>query len=301
MRRDSRSTFENALRYQAASRSCASARDVCASITDNGVRSSCDASAVNSSCRRRAASTGAATRRPMTTAPANTPSNRKGAIASVPMTIVRCVSSTGDIDSATTTRLPSTCEPAMRTCSPEIVAVCGEVTPWYSAGRSGVVESLVTVPSGCDVPHEHLRAERPVALGSRTAAVSGRPAATAAAGPGSNAPMSRPSIWLVRSTVAHATTAAGDEHVDGTDDEGCRERDTDRLRPDGRARGHSVVSIRYPAPRAVTIRVSAPVSFARRRLIWTSIAFEPERLCLVLPGVLGDLLAVNDGRRAAQE
>ena len=43
------------LRYHSSSRSCASARLVCASITDSGVRSSCDASAVNSSCRRRAA------------------------------------------------------------------------------------------------------------------------------------------------------------------------------------------------------------------------------------------------------
>ena len=58
-----------ALRYQAASRSCARASEVCASITDSGVRSSCEASAVNSSWRRRAASMGAATRRPMTTAP----------------------------------------------------------------------------------------------------------------------------------------------------------------------------------------------------------------------------------------
>ena len=108
MRFDSRSTLVNALRYQAASRSCASARLVCASMTESGVRSSCEASAVNSSCRRRAASMGAATRRPMATAPKNTPASRNGAMSSEPRRIVRCASRTKSVDWATMTRLVPT-------------------------------------------------------------------------------------------------------------------------------------------------------------------------------------------------
>ena len=50
----------------------ASARLALASITDSGVRSSCDASAVKSSCRWRARSMGMATRRPISTAPTKT-------------------------------------------------------------------------------------------------------------------------------------------------------------------------------------------------------------------------------------
>ena len=49
------------------------------------------------------------------------------------------------------------------------------------------------------------------------------------------------------------------------------------------------------------MRIPASGSLARRRLSWTSIAFEPERLRLVRPGVLGDRLAVHDGRRAAHQ
>ena len=55
---------------------------VWASMTASGVRSSCEASAVNSSWRRRDASIGAATRRPIATAPRKTIPSRSGAITS---------------------------------------------------------------------------------------------------------------------------------------------------------------------------------------------------------------------------
>ena len=54
------------------SRCPARARLVWASMTETGVRSSCEASALNASWRCRARSIGAATRRPMTTAPMKT-------------------------------------------------------------------------------------------------------------------------------------------------------------------------------------------------------------------------------------
>ena len=45
----------------------------------------------------------------------------------------------------------------------------------------------------------------------------------------------------------------------------------------------------------------APGSFARSRLIWTSIALEPSGSVSSAPGVLGDRLAVDDRRRAAHQ
>ena len=56
--------------------------EVWASMTDSGVRSSCEASAVNSSWRWRARPrSGAATRRPIATAPRNTTPSRNGAMS----------------------------------------------------------------------------------------------------------------------------------------------------------------------------------------------------------------------------
>ena len=65
--------------YAAGSRGRSRARSTSASMTEIGVRSSCDASAVNSACRRRTSSDGAEARRPTTVAPANTATARIGA------------------------------------------------------------------------------------------------------------------------------------------------------------------------------------------------------------------------------
>jgi len=88
MRLLSTSMRRKAVRYQAASRSWASASDVCASITDSGVRSSWDASAVNSICRCLACSIGVPTRRPMLSAPRNTMASRMGPTISSASTTV---------------------------------------------------------------------------------------------------------------------------------------------------------------------------------------------------------------------
>ena len=103
IRLDSSLTRSKALRYQVLSRSCARARLVCASMTDRGVRSSCEASAEKSSWRRRATSMGVATRRPMATAPRNTAISRMGPISSSASTMVDWVASTGAMFWPTTT------------------------------------------------------------------------------------------------------------------------------------------------------------------------------------------------------
>jgi hypothetical protein len=61
-----------------------SATDVSAAITLSGVRSSCEASAVNSSWRRRDCSTGDSARRPMISAPMKTASSSTGAASASP-------------------------------------------------------------------------------------------------------------------------------------------------------------------------------------------------------------------------
>ena len=65
-------------RYCAASRGADRATSASALITLSGVRSSCEASAVNSSWRRRDCSTGASARRPTTSRPRNIASSRNG-------------------------------------------------------------------------------------------------------------------------------------------------------------------------------------------------------------------------------
>ena len=65
-------------RYSAASRGADRATSASALITLSGVRSSCEASAVNSSWRRRDCSTGASARRPTTSRPPNMASSRNG-------------------------------------------------------------------------------------------------------------------------------------------------------------------------------------------------------------------------------
>ncbi len=83
-------TRSKAARYQVPSRSLARARVVVASITESGVRSSWEASAVNSICRWRKRSIGAATRRPMLSEPENTTASRIGpTIASAEINVDR--------------------------------------------------------------------------------------------------------------------------------------------------------------------------------------------------------------------
>ncbi len=68
----------SASRYSPASRGADRATSASARITLSGVRSSCEASAVNSSWRRRDCSTGASARRPTTSRPPNIASSRNG-------------------------------------------------------------------------------------------------------------------------------------------------------------------------------------------------------------------------------
>ena len=68
----------SASRYSAASRGLDRATSASARITLSGVRSSCEASAVNSSWRRRDCSTGASARRPTTSEPKNIASRTNG-------------------------------------------------------------------------------------------------------------------------------------------------------------------------------------------------------------------------------
>ena len=68
----SRLTLWRTSRYSEGSRGRSSAMSISASITEMGVRSSWEASAVNSACRRRTNSEGADARRPTTVAPPNT-------------------------------------------------------------------------------------------------------------------------------------------------------------------------------------------------------------------------------------
>jgi hypothetical protein len=88
IRFDSWSTRSKAVRYQATSRAWVMARLVWASMTESGVRSSCEASAVKSSWRWRASSIGVATRRPIRTAPKKTNARSAGAISTSARTTV---------------------------------------------------------------------------------------------------------------------------------------------------------------------------------------------------------------------
>ena len=81
-----------------------SASEVWASITESGVRSSCEASAVNSSCRILASSMGAATRRPMVSAPRKTAMSRMGPMMDSARMMFDSALLTLDSDSATTIR-----------------------------------------------------------------------------------------------------------------------------------------------------------------------------------------------------
>lgn len=72
----SRPTRDSTSRYAAGSRGRSSASPTSASITEIGVRSSWEASAVNSAWRRRTSSEGAEARRPTTVAPTNTATAR---------------------------------------------------------------------------------------------------------------------------------------------------------------------------------------------------------------------------------
>ncbi len=75
---------ESTARYSAGSRGALSATLVSALITLSGVRSSCEASAVNSSCRLRDCSTGSSARMPIVSAPPNMASSRIGATSVSP-------------------------------------------------------------------------------------------------------------------------------------------------------------------------------------------------------------------------
>ena len=120
--------------------------------------------------------------------------------------IVRCASVTCSIDCATMSRSSPTSQPATRNGVPSMVAVWGASAKRRSAGRSGVVEVVTTEPSSST---RH----------TRNGAPNGRPGSR----PGSGAPpfggmpdggrretvpVSRWSIWAVRSRVANATTPA---------------------------------------------------------------------------------------------
>ena len=80
----SRSMRCRVARYSSAARGALSAMPISALITDSGVRSSCEASAVNSSWRRRECSTGDSARSPMISDPANMASSSTGATATSP-------------------------------------------------------------------------------------------------------------------------------------------------------------------------------------------------------------------------
>ncbi len=147
----SRSTRSNAARYQVTDRSCDSARLVCASITERGVRSSWDASAVKSSWRWRARSMGAATRRPMPTAPRKTSASRIGPITDSARMRVDCAWETLSMVCPTTTYCAPAGAPAMRTSVLLIEMVCGAVTCRSAAGSTAPAVLLVTVPSAWTV------------------------------------------------------------------------------------------------------------------------------------------------------
>ena len=115
---------------------------VCASMTESGVRSSCEASAVNSSWRWRARSIGAATRRPMATAPRKTTSSRIGAMRTSARMIVELALSDDRVERLADDDV-AIADLAAR--DPQSAAVpmmsrsAGDRDTWArSAGRSGV-------------------------------------------------------------------------------------------------------------------------------------------------------------------
>jgi len=83
-----------ASRYSVADRGADRATSASALITLSGVRSSCEASAVNSSWRRRDCSTGACARRPTSSAPRNIASSTTGPVMSSALSSTRWVRAT---------------------------------------------------------------------------------------------------------------------------------------------------------------------------------------------------------------
>src|ERR1019366_7983237 len=100
--------------------------------------------------------------------------------------------------------------PAIRMSIPSVEAVCGLVTPWYTAGSVGLVPGATTVPFGCTVQ-------------VRNGSPPGRPESGGAEYPPPPPPppplgngwlrdrrsasASWPSIWAVRLRSTIATTA----------------------------------------------------------------------------------------------
>ena len=232
--------------------------------------------------------------------------------------IVDCASATVSIVWPTTTWSPSGVSmPWIRTVVSSIVTVVGAVHG-VVGGRQDRGGLLVrTVPFGRDRPDDERRVVRAVGRAAGSPSSPGPPvsaaAATASAGPAPSARagvardvverVGEPRVDLRREVLRRDRhDARGDREVDDRHDRRRRERDPDRGAVDqlaARRRSRFLQAV----PRAA----DRDDPDAGRRQLRAKPAHldvdrvRAERIRLVGPGVLGDRLAVDHGRRAAHE